>query len=112
MPDDIEIQMNRPNHIAVVIDNEVVQMMAVDDRFAAILLSEPTFVEVTNEDGTPGANWGDVYDETLGTFTPEQPYPSWVYDAESNHWHAPVEVPSSGGPFAWDEETLSWVEVQ
>ena len=112
MTDDIQIESSRPNHIAVILDNEVVQMMAVDDRFAAILLSEPTFVEVTNTDGTPKANWGDNYDQASGTFTPSQPYPSWAYDAESNHWHAPVELPSSGGPYMWDEETLSWVEIQ
>jgi hypothetical protein len=111
MTDDVQIQLSRPNHIAVIIDNEVVQMMTVDDRFAAILLSEPTFVEVTNIDGTPKANWGDIYDEALDTFTPQQPYPSWTYDTENNHWHAPVELPSSGGPYMWDEETLSWIEI-
>jgi hypothetical protein len=111
MTDDIEIQLSRPNHIAVILDNEVVQMMAVDDRLAAILFSEPKFVEATNADGTPGANWGDIYDESSGKFTPRQPYASWSYDAAGNIWVSPVPVPSEGGPFMWDEESLTWKEL-
>jgi hypothetical protein len=31
-----------------IIDNEIVQAMETDERFAAILLSEPTIVDVSN----------------------------------------------------------------
>ena len=38
--------------LAFVIDGEVVQVMGTDERLAAILLSEPTIVDVTGVDPT------------------------------------------------------------
>lgn len=54
---------------------------------------------------------GYRYDAFADVFIAPQPYPSWTLDA--NHdWQPPVPMPSEGGPWVWDEETLSWVEVQ
>lgn len=43
---------------------------------------------------------------------PDSPYPSWVWDGED--WQPPVpypsESPANGDGWAWDEESLSWVE--
>ena len=47
-----------------------------------------------------------------GAFIPPQPFPSWVLNPETALWDAPVPMPSEGGPWAWDEGTLSWIEVQ
>ena len=47
-----------------------------------------------------------------GAFIPPQPFPSWVLNPDTALWDAPVPKPSEGGPWAWDEETLSWVEMQ
>lgn len=46
-----------------------------------------------------------------GAFIPPQPFPSWVLNPETALWDAPVPMPSEGGPWNWDEDTLSWVEV-
>ena len=64
---DLHPEMN--NHIALIIDGVVQQMMLVDDRLAAILLSEPTIVDVTGEDGFPVAGHGFLYNEQDGTFS-------------------------------------------
>jgi hypothetical protein len=37
------------NHIAVVLDNEVQEVMRAENRFTALLLSQPTFVEFDPE---------------------------------------------------------------
>ena len=50
-----------------------------------------------------------TYDEENDAFIPPKPYPSWVLNS-SFRWQAPVEIPS-GGRYAWDEPTLSWVEL-
>ena len=52
--------------LAFVIDGEVVQVMGTDERLAAILLSEPTVVDVTGVDPTlvTSAN----FDVTTNTF--------------------------------------------
>lgn len=53
---------------------------------------------------------GYRYDANADVFIAPQPYPSWTLDA--NHdWQPPTPMPSEGGPWLWDEETLSWVEV-
>ena len=46
-----------------------------------------------------------------GAFIAPQPYPSWVLSPDTALWDAPVPMPAEGGPWTWDEETLSWVEV-
>lgn len=46
-----------------------------------------------------------------GAFIPPQPYPSWVLNPDTALWDAPVPMPTEGGPWRWDEESLSWVEV-
>ena len=56
-----------------------------------------------------GIGWR--YDAESDVFVSPQPYPSWTLDA--NHdWQPPTPMPSEGGPWVWDEETLSWVEVE
>ncbi len=46
-----------------------------------------------------------------GAFIPPQPYPSWVLNPDTALWDAPVPMPEGGGPYTWDEETLSWVPL-
>jgi hypothetical protein len=48
---------------------------------------------------------------THGAFIPPQPYPSWVLNPDTALWDAPVPMPSDGGPWSWDEDTLSWVAL-
>ena len=53
---------------------------------------------------------GYIYDADADVFIAPQPYPSWTLDA--NHdWQPPTPMPTEGGPWRWDEATLSWVEV-
>lgn len=53
---------------------------------------------------------GYRYDADADVFIAPQPFPSWTLDA--NHdWQPPMPMPSEGGPWAWDEDSLSWVEV-
>lgn len=53
---------------------------------------------------------GFRYDAVADVFIAPQPFPSWTLDA--NHdWQPPTPMPSEGGPWLWDEPSLSWVEV-
>lgn len=52
-----------------------------------------------------GYSWDGV-----GFYAP-QPYPSWTLDKTTYTWKPPVEMPTSGGPYTWDEETKAWVLV-
>jgi hypothetical protein len=55
------------------------------------------------------AGIGYTYDAVNDVFYAPQPYSSWVISAPTWIWAAPVPYPSTGGPYIWDEATLSWV---
>jgi hypothetical protein len=57
------------------------------------------------------AGIGDIYDSVNNVFYAPQPYPSWTISAPTWQWQPPVPYPSTGGPYVWDEATLSWVEI-
>lgn len=69
-----------------------------------------------NPDGLPciRANYasiGGTYDSINDVFYAAQPFPSWIISAPTWLWQAPVPYPSTGGPYTWDEATLSWVAI-
>ena len=68
---------------------------------------------IHNKGGTPYrhnyAGIGFTYDSARDAFIAPQPFASWVLDEATCRWQAPTPMPSEGGPWTWDEETLSWV---
>ena len=61
----------------------------------------------------PGWSYSDAPEWSAqgGAFIPPQPFPSWVLNPDTALWDAPVPMPTEGGPWVWDEDTLSWVEI-
>jgi hypothetical protein len=57
------------------------------------------------------AGIGFTYDRTLDAFIPPQPYQSWLLDEDTCLWNAPVDMPSDGKSYKWDEPTTTWVEI-
>ena len=57
------------------------------------------------------AGIGYAYDTARDAFIAPKPFASWVLDEATCRWGAPVAMPSAGGPWAWDEDTESWVAV-
>jgi len=56
------------------------------------------------------AGIGYTYDSVADVFVAPQPYPSWSLDA--NHdWQPPTPMPTEGR-WIWNEETLSWDELE
>ena len=58
------------------------------------------------------AGIGYTYDEERDAFIPPQPFESWVLDEDTCLWDAPVPYPTDGAMYAWDEDAVSWVEVE
>ena len=52
-----------------------------------------------------------VQSGVVGVFYTPQPYPSWILNTQTYLWGAPVPMPKTGGPYYWDEATLSWVKI-
>jgi len=57
------------------------------------------------------AGLGYTYDEQRDAFIPPKPYASWVLNETSCLWDAPVAYPDDNKFYSWNEETISWVEV-
>jgi hypothetical protein len=55
------------------------------------------------------AGIGYTYDSQADVFITPQPFSSWILDEDYN-WQAPIPKPE--GNYRWDEETLSWLEVE
>ncbi len=74
-----------------------------------------TYGNAHSDSGTPFrgnyAGIGYTYDETNDVFYAPKPYDSWVLDETKWIWKAPVDYPSDGKEYNWNEETTSWDEV-
>ena len=57
------------------------------------------------------AGLGYSYDSDRDAFIPPQPFASWTLNNTTCLWEAPVEYPSGGGVYEWNEETQTWDEV-
>lgn len=51
------------------------------------------------------------YDEQRDAFISPKPYASHVLNEETCIWEPPVPYPTDGKIYDWDEETLSWIEI-
>jgi hypothetical protein len=64
------------------------------------------------------AGLGYTYDAGRDAFIPQKPYASWVLNETTCLWDAPVAMPEDAGTgeppkrYTWDEDTISWVEVE
>jgi hypothetical protein len=55
------------------------------------------------------AGIGFTYDQDRDAFIPPKPYPSFTLNEDTCRWGSPIPYPTTGGPYLWDEATLSWV---
>ena len=54
------------------------------------------------------AGVGFTYDQSKDAFIPPKPFDSWILDEETCLWKAPVDYPTDGQEYDWNEETLTW----
>ena len=114
--------------IAFVLDGVVQDVLHMDARLAALLLSEPEIVEVTDwyasrEDKTKnlvGARYADggftlpenlEHESVVGSSIAPRMNPSFVWNNEEQNWEPPLPYPSDGKDYRWDEKTISWIEL-
>ncbi len=57
------------------------------------------------------AGIGYTYDEGRDAFIPPKPFNSWLLDENTCQWKAPVDYPTDGGRYTWNEATTSWDAV-
>lgn len=54
------------------------------------------------------AGIGYTYDISNDAFIPLKDFNSWVLNQDTYLWEAPVEKPTDGQEYIWNEETTSW----
>lgn len=108
---------NVVTQVIVVHNNELmesgVESEARGIAFCQSLFPGTTWIQ-TSYNGNMRKNYagqGFTYDAQLDAFIPPQPYPSWVLNAETCQWEAPIPYPDDGGRYVWDENTQSWISV-
>lgn len=111
-------------HFAKVIDGRVTQVIVAEPEvIESGLFGDPsdwvqtsynTSANTHKEGGTPlRGNYAAVnyyYDKENDVFYSPAPYASWSLDKTTWQWRPPINYPSDGKLYNWDENTLSWKE--
>jgi len=113
------------SHYAKIENGIVVQVIVAEEDFIATgALGDPAnFVQTSYnthggkhpEDRPLRKNYAGVgyaYDEQRDAFIPPQPFASWLLNEDTCLWDAPVAMPTDDKKYAWDEESVSWKEVE
>lgn len=112
------------SHFAKVIDGIVTEVLVIEqDVIDTGLFGDPSLWVQTSyntyggqhPDGRPlrknYAGIGYTYDAERDAFIAPSPFSSWLLNEDTCLWEAPVAHPDDGKSYAWDEDTLSWIEV-
>ena len=91
-------------NFAVIDGTNVLNVIVADSKAIAEEVTNKTCVEILEEDE---AEPNGFYINKK--FIKAKPFPSWVLNKE-NVWEAPVPMPTDIKVYAWDENTVSWVE--
>ena len=54
------------------------------------------------------AGVGYIYDEDRDAFIAPKPFNSWTLDETTCRWQPPVDKPTDGKPYYWNEENQTW----
>ena len=54
------------------------------------------------------AGIGFTYDQTRDAFIPPKDYPSWVFNENTCMWDAPIDYPTDGQRYIWNETNQTW----
>ena len=57
------------------------------------------------------AGIGYTYDENRDAFISPKPFNSWILNENTCNWEAPINYPTDGKTYKWNEETLTWIEI-
>lgn len=110
-------------HWAEIDDNNIVLRVTVGDN------NEPdegyqwlidnlggTWIKTSYNAATNGfrknyAGIGMTYDSVRDAFIAKKPFDSWILNEETCQWNAPVNYPTDGKIYVWNETSISWDEV-
>ncbi len=110
-----EIDENNIVVRVIVADQEFIDSGAVGDPKNWIQTSYNTDGGEHAKGGAPMrmnyAGVGFTYDKGKDAFIPPKPwrFPSYILDDKTCKWKPPVEYPTDGKKYDWDEEKINWI---
>lgn len=69
----------------------------------------------TFKDGSERFNYASAgyrYDEEKDAFIPPKIFNSWILDESVYQWKPPTPMPDDGYFYSWNEETISWIQLE
>ncbi len=92
--------------------NGIVEHRVVSDYEQSVAVMFPDAEIIEETEATGPASPGVAFDSASGRFYPPScVFESWAFNPETWAYEPPHSVPSEGGPYIWDEESVDWVEI-
>ena len=93
----------------------VLNVIVATDEMIALMPDAKRFIQTYPEaDSQTGFNYaviGGLYRADDAVFIDPQPYKSWVLDEITFTWRPPIEPPTDGHLYHWDESSRSWAKL-
>tara|TARA_Y100001951_G_C11249389_1_gene245407 strand:+ start:529 stop:912 length:384 start_codon:yes stop_codon:yes gene_type:complete len=58
------------------------------------------------------AGKGYTYDEDNDAFLLPKPFPSWILNTETFIWEAPIDYPTDGEYYVWNDAGGNWINAE
>lgn len=99
----------------IVAEQDFINSGAVGDPSRWIQTSYNTFAGEHRNGGIPlrknYAGIGYSYVRILDAFVPPKPFNSWILNVNTCLWDPPTPMPTDGKSYYWNEDSLSWIEI-
>jgi len=100
---------------AVITDANGVEQEQLGVDFINKLYNTRDVWKQTSYNGNIRKNYAGVgyqYDQQRDAFIPPKPFNSWVLNETTCLWEAPVDYPTDGGKYTWNETNQTWDLVE
>lgn len=99
-------------HFAKIENNIVTQVIVAEQDFieSGVVGDPSTWVQTSYNNNFAGI--GYQYLPELTSFIAPKPFDSWTLDEQLITWVPPTAKPEDDKTYIWNEETLSWVEIE
>ncbi len=94
-----------------VVSNDIATTEQVGIDFLNNLYGSRDVWKQTSYNGNIRKNFAGIgfkYDQTRDAFIPPKPFNSWTLNETTCLWEAPVDYPTDGQFYTWNEETTTW----
>jgi hypothetical protein len=104
------------SHFAKIEDGIVTQVIVAEQEFIdSGVLGDPSGWVQTSYNGSLRKRYagiGYLYIQEIDAFIPPKPFDSWILNEQEFIWKAPIDYPTDGKNYVWNEELQEWIEAQ